>query len=113
MTELSIIHEIAETVSQYEEELLFDVESNYHEYILEYDDIYENMSLTLKEAYYTEETKWVHNHTTIEKYNVTPSMYADISIIILRDHLHITKNGCGIIGTKHILKVQPQVITPI
>lgn len=39
-------------------------------------------------------------------------MYADISIIILRDHLHITKNGCGMIGTKHILKVQPQVITP-
>ena len=35
MTELSIIHEIAETVSQYEEELLFDVESNYHEYILD------------------------------------------------------------------------------
>ena len=66
-------------------------ESNYHEYILQYDDIYENMSLTLKEAYYTEETKWVHNHTTIEKYNITPSMYADISIIILRDHLHITK----------------------
>lgn len=31
MTELSIIHEIAETVSQYEEELLYDVESNHHE----------------------------------------------------------------------------------
>lgn len=28
------------------------------------------MSLTLKEAYYTEETKWVHNHTTIEKYHI-------------------------------------------
>lgn len=52
MSELSIVHDIAETVSQYEEELLFDVESNYHEYILQYDDIYENMSLTLKEAYY-------------------------------------------------------------
>lgn len=113
MTELSIIHEIAETVSQYEEELLYDVESNHHEYTLEYDDIYENMSLTLKEAYYTEETKWVNNYTTIEKYNITPSMYADISIIILRDHLHITKNGCGMIGIKHILKVQPQVITQI
>ena len=35
MNEMSIIHEIAETVSQYEEELLFDVESNYHEYILQ------------------------------------------------------------------------------
>lgn len=32
MTELSIIHEIAETVSQYEEELLYDVESHHHEY---------------------------------------------------------------------------------
>ena len=91
MNELSIIHEIAETVSQYEEELLYDVESNYHEYILQYDDIYENMSLILKEAYYTEETKWVNNHTTIEKYNITPSMYTNISIIILRDHIHITK----------------------
>lgn len=91
MSELSIIHEIAETVSQYEEELLYDVESNYHEYILQYNDIYENMSLTLKKAYYTEENKWVHNHTTIEKYHITPSMYADISIIILKDHIHITK----------------------
>ena len=113
MNEMSIIHEIAETVSQYEEELLYDVESNYHEYTLEYDEENNNMSLLLKEAYYTEETKWVHNYTTIEKYNITPSMYADISIIILRDHLHITKNGCGMIGTKHILKVQPQVVTPI
>lgn len=50
MSELSIVHDIAETVSQYEEELLFDVESNYHEYILQYDDIYENMSLTLKRS---------------------------------------------------------------
>ena len=38
MSELSIIHEIAETVSQYEEELLYDVESNYHEYTLEYNE---------------------------------------------------------------------------
>lgn len=113
MNEMSIIHEIAETVSQYEEELLFDVESNYHEYTLEYDEENNNMSLLLKEAYYTEETKWVHNHTTIEKYHITPNIYANISIIILRDHLHITKNGCGMIGTKHILKIQPQVITPI
>lgn len=50
MNEMSIIHEIAETVSQYEEELLFDVESNYHEYILQYDDIYENMSLNTKRS---------------------------------------------------------------
>lgn len=101
MNEMSIIHEIAETVSQYEEELLYDVESNYHEYILQYDDIYENMSLTLKEAYYTEETKWVHNHTTIEKYNITPSMYADISNHhTKRPPTHHKKNGCGMIGTK-------------
>lgn len=113
MSELSIIHEIAETVNQYEEQLLYDVESNHHEYTLEYDEENNNMSLLLKEAYYTEETKWVNNYTTIEKYNITPSMYTDISIIILRDHIHITKNGCGVIGTKHILKVQPQVITPI
>ena len=113
MNEMSIIHEIAETVSQYEEQLLYDVESHHHEYTLEYDEENNNMSLLLKESYYTEETKWVHNHTTIEKYNITPSMYANISIIILRDHLHITKNGCGMIGTKHILKVQPQAITPI
>lgn len=33
MSELSIIHETAETVSQYEEELLYDVESHHHEYI--------------------------------------------------------------------------------
>lgn len=36
MNEMSIIHDIAETVSQYEEQLLFDVESHHHEYVLEY-----------------------------------------------------------------------------
>jgi len=113
MNEMSIIHEIAEIVSQYEEGLLYDVESHHHEYTLDYDEVNENMFLKIKESYYTETTKWVPNYTTIEKYNITPSMYANISIIILRDHLHITKNGCGMIGTKHILKVQPQVITPL
>ena len=113
MCELSIIHDIAEIVSQYEEELLFDVESRHHEYTLEYDEENKNMSLLLKESYYSEEFKWVLNYTTIEKYNITPSMYANISITILRNHLHITKNGCGMIGTKHILKVQPQVTTVI
>ena len=29
-TEMSIVHEIAETVSQYEEQLLYDVESHSH-----------------------------------------------------------------------------------
>ena len=114
MSEMSIIHDIAETVSQYEEELLFDVESHYHEYVLEYDEIYESVFLKIKESYYTEITKWVLNYTTIEKYNnITPSMYANISIMILRDHLRITKNGCGVIGTKHILKLQPQLTTVI
>ena len=32
MNEISIIHDISKTVSQYEEELLFDVESHRHEY---------------------------------------------------------------------------------
>lgn len=114
MNEMSIVHEIAETISQYEEELLYDVESHHHKYVLKYDEIYENMFLEIQESYYTEITKWVLNHTTIEKYNnITPSMYANISIIILRDHLHITKNGCGVIGTKHILKLQPQTTTVI
>lgn len=73
MSELSIIHEIAETVSQYEEELLYDVESNYHEYILQYDDIYENMSLTLKRSIlHRRNQNGSTTNTTIEKYNITP-----------------------------------------
>lgn len=101
MNEMSIIHEIAETVSQYEEELLFDVESHHHEYTLEYDEENNNMSLLLKESYYTEEYKWgtqLHHYRKIS-YNTKH----------VRRHInHNTK-----IGTKHILKVQPQVITPI
>lgn len=113
MNEMSIIHDISKTVSQYEEELLFDVESHRHEYILEYDEVNENMFLKIKESYYTETTKWVLNYTTIENYNVTPSMYADISIIILREHTAITKGGYGIMNNKHILRLHPQLITPI
>lgn len=113
MNEMSIIHDIAETVSQYEEQLLFDVESHHHEYVLEYNEVNQDMLLKLKEAYNIDRGVWSHNYTTIEGYNITPPMYANICIIILRDHLNITKNGCGVTGTKHILKLQPQIITPI
>lgn len=113
MNEISIIHDISKTVSQYEEELLFDVESHRHEYILEYDEANENMFLKIKESYYTETNKWVFNYTTIERYNITPAMYANISIIILRDHVLITKERYGMMNNKHILKIHPQLITPI
>ena len=113
MNEMSIIIEIAETVNQYEEELLFDVESHHHEYILKYDEANQNMFLKVKESYRTDRG-WSHNYTTIELYNITPSMYANICIIILRDHIqNIKNNGRGVTNTKHILKVQPQLITPL
>lgn len=113
MNEMSIVHEIAKTISKYEEEVLFDVESYNHEYILKYDEANENMFLQIKESYYTKTTKWVFNYTTIERYNITPTMYANISIIILRDHVLITKGRYGIMNNKHIPKIHPQLITPI
>lgn len=48
MNEMSIIIEIAETVSQYEKELLFDVESHHHEYILKYDEANQNIFFETK-----------------------------------------------------------------
>ena len=112
-TEMSIIHHISETVNQYEEQLLYDVESHNHEYTLEYDENNQNMFLKLKESYRIDRGVWSHNYTTIELYNVTPNMYADICIIVLRDHLLIQKNGFGIIGTPHMSKIHPQLISPL
>lgn len=92
MSELSIIHEIAETVSQYEEQLLYDVESHHHEYTLEYDEENNNMSLLLKESYYTEETKWVLNYTNYRKisYN-TKHVRRHINHHTKRPHTHHKK----------------------
>lgn len=109
-TEMSIIHDIAETVNQYEEQLLYDVESHNHEYILEYDEKNQNMFLKLKESYCIDRGVWSHHYATIELYNVTPSMFANICIIVLREHLLIQKNGFDIIGTPHMSKIHPQLI---
>ena len=109
-TEMSIIHDIAKTVSQYEEKLLYNEESHHHEYTLEYDEKNQNMFLKIKESYCIDRGVWANHYATIEWYEVTPSMYADICIIILRDHLLIQKNGFGIIGTPHMSKVHPQLI---
>lgn len=113
ITEMSIIHDIAETVSQYEEKSLYDEESHHHEYRLEYDEKNQNMFLKLKESYHIDRGAWSNHYATIEWYEVTPSMYADICIIVLRDHLLIQKNGFGIIGTSHMSKVHPQLISPL
>lgn len=112
-TEMSIIHDIAETVSQYEEKSLYDEESHHHEYTLVYDEKNQNMFLKLKESYCIGREVWSNHYATIEWYEVTPSMYADICIIVLRDHLLIQKNGFGIIGTPHMSKVHPQLISPL
>lgn len=82
------------------------LESNYHEYILQYDDIYENMSLTLKRSIlHRRNQNGSTTNTTIEKYNNHHTK---------RPPTHHKKNGCGMIRyKKHILKVQPQVITPL
>ena len=110
---MSIIHDIAETVSQYEEKVLYDEESHHHEYTLEYDEKNQNMFLKLKESYHIDRGVWANHYATIEWYEVTSSMYADICIIVLRDHLLIQKNGFGIIGTPHMSKVHPQLISPL
>ena len=112
-TEMSIIHDIAETVSQYEEKSLYDEESHHHKYTLEYDEKNQNMFLKLKESYCIDRGVWSNHYATIEWYEVTPSMYADICIIVLRDHLLIQKNRFGIIGTPHMSKVHPQLISPL
>ena len=112
-TEMSIIHHISKTVNQYEEQLLYDVESHNHEYTLEYDENNQNMFLKLKESYRIDRGVWSNHYATIEWYEVTPSMYADICIIVLRDHLLIQKNRFGIIGTPHMSKVHPQLISPL
>ena len=57
-TEMSIIHDIAETVSQYEEKSLYDEESHHHEYTLEYDEKNQNMFLKLKESYRIDRGVW-------------------------------------------------------
>mgnify|MGYP006928634566 CR=1 FL=1 len=49
---------IAETINQYEKELLYDVESHHHEYTLEYDEEKQEYVPTIKK-----------NHTTQKKLN--------------------------------------------
>ena len=110
MSEMSIVLKISEIVNQYEEELLYDVESHNHKYVLEYNEITEKMFLKLEESYYTDEGKWVNNYDCIERYNITPSMYANIRIIILREHLLIMRDGGGMINNKCMSLVKPQLV---
>lgn len=110
MVEMKIVRNIVEVVSQYEEQLLYDVDSNHHRYILEYDESGHNMFLKLEESYYCGVAKGVRidNYTIVERYSVTPGMYANICVIVLYDHLLIQRSGCGMVGSEYVMKVWPQ-----
>lgn len=110
MCEMSIVRSIAEVVSQYEEKLLYDVDSDHHRYVLEYDEDSHNMFLKLEESYCSGVITgiWIDNYTIVERYSVTSDMYANICVIVFMDHLLIQRSGCGTVGSECVMKVWPQ-----